>query len=118
MFFSQRLRKGTFFAKSKIRLDEAVKFVILWMDNVPLQLIEKHVRIAHQTAVDWSNFCREVVYDAMIERCEKIGGLDENGEPRVVEIDESKFGKRKYNKGHRVEGQWVSYLFCTRLIIS
>ena len=24
-----------------------------------------------------------------------------------VEIDESKFGKRKYHKGHKVEGQWV-----------
>ena len=24
-----------------------------------------------------------------------------------VEIDESKFGKRKYYRGHRVEGQWV-----------
>lgn len=30
------------------------------------------------------------------------------GEPgRTVEIDESKFGRRKYNKGHRVEWQWV-----------
>jgi hypothetical protein len=25
----------------------------------------------------------------------------------IVEMDESKFGKRKYNKGHRVEGNWV-----------
>ena len=25
----------------------------------------------------------------------------------IVEIDESKFGKRKYNRGHRVEGVWV-----------
>ncbi len=25
----------------------------------------------------------------------------------VVEIDESKFGKRKYHRGHRVEGAWV-----------
>lgn len=24
-----------------------------------------------------------------------------------MEIDESKFGKRKYNRGHRVEGSWV-----------
>ena len=29
------------------------------------------------------------------------------GEGIIVEIDESKFGKRKYNRGHRVEGVWV-----------
>lgn len=32
----------------------------------------------------------------------QIGGKD-----IVVEIDESKFGKRKYNRGHRVIGTWV-----------
>ncbi|PIK37754.1 hypothetical protein BSL78_25416 [Apostichopus japonicus] len=32
----------------------------------------------------------------------KIGGPG-----KIVEIDESKIGKRKYYKGHRVEGQWV-----------
>ena len=29
------------------------------------------------------------------------------GEGIRVELDESKFGKRKYNRGHRVEGAWV-----------
>ena len=29
------------------------------------------------------------------------------GEGKVVQIDESKFGKRKYHCGHHVEGQWV-----------
>ena len=29
------------------------------------------------------------------------------GDGVEVEIDESKFGKRKYHQGHRVEGQWV-----------
>ncbi|CAI6373204.1 unnamed protein product [Macrosiphum euphorbiae] len=38
----------------------------------------------------------------MIIRHEKIGG-----EGKVIEIDESKFSKRKYHGDHRVEGQWV-----------
>ena len=29
------------------------------------------------------------------------------GENVIVEIDEAKVGKRKYNRGKRVEGQWV-----------
>ncbi|GFQ64511.1 piggyBac transposable element-derived protein 4 [Trichonephila clavata] len=33
---------------------------------------------------------------------EKIGG-----EGKIVEFDESKFGKRNYNRSHAVEGQWV-----------
>ena len=33
---------------------------------------------------------------------ERIGGVG-----TIVEIDESKFGKRKYNRGKRVDGRWV-----------
>ncbi|KAB0801580.1 hypothetical protein PPYR_03766, partial [Photinus pyralis] len=29
------------------------------------------------------------------------------GEGVTVEIDEAKRGKRKYNRGRRIEGQWV-----------
>jgi len=29
------------------------------------------------------------------------------GHGHTVEIDESKFGRRKHHRGHRVEGQWV-----------
>ena len=32
----------------------------------------------------------------------QIGGIG-----IVVEIDESKFGKRKHNCGHKVDGVWV-----------
>ena len=37
-----------------------------------------------------------------MRRSKKIGGKDV-----VVEIDESKFGKRKYIVGHRVTWGWV-----------
>lgn len=36
-----------------------------------------------------------------VEEC-KVGGPN-----AIVEVDESKFGKRKYNRGYRVEGVWV-----------
>ena len=38
----------------------------------------------------------------MFDRSQKIGG-----EGKIVQIDKSKFGKRKYHPGHHVEGQWV-----------
>ncbi|KAG0436766.1 hypothetical protein DMUE_4066 [Dictyocoela muelleri] len=44
----------------------------------------------------------ENVKARFFESLEPIGG-----EVVIVEIDESKFGKRKYHEGHRVEGVWV-----------
>ena len=32
------------------------------------------------------------------------------GENIIVEVDESKLGKRKYNRGHKIEGVWVDCL--------
>ena len=37
--------------------------------------------------------------DAQKKQIERVG--------KRVHIDESKIGKRKYHRGHRVEGQWV-----------
>ena len=34
------------------------------------------------------------------------------GPEKVVEIDESKFGKRKSHKSHHIEGQWVFRGIC------
>ncbi|KAK4290150.1 hypothetical protein Pmani_036937 [Petrolisthes manimaculis] len=42
------------------------------------------------------------IFTWSLKRQGKIGGKD-----MIVEIDESKFGKRKYNVGRIVEGQWV-----------
>ena len=60
------------------------------------------LKMSTDSVVNWSSFCREVCIDWALQRRQKIGGMGE-----VVEIDESKFGKRKYNRGRRVEGQWV-----------
>ena len=43
--------------------------------------------------MDWYNLCREVCSEVLIKENAKIGGPG-----KTVEIDESKFGKRKYHK--------------------
>jgi hypothetical protein len=77
-------------------------FVSLWCDSVSLKVIAKQLKIGYKTTIDWASFCREVVFNGLLSNKEKIGGVD-----KIVEIDESKFGKRKYHRGHYVEGQWV-----------
>lgn len=64
--------------------------------------IQHELQLSSRTDVDWASFCREVCETAIMRDSEKIGGTD-----IVVEIDESKFAKRKYNVGHRVQGGWV-----------
>lgn len=100
--FKVSVRTGTFFAKSHLSLGVILKFIHFWVYNTPLNIIQFNINISNHTAVDFANFCREVVYDQMIINSQPIGGPGAH-----VEIDESKFGRRKYNKGHRVEGQWV-----------
>ena len=52
--------------------------------------------------MDWYSFIRDICAQYFIDHPAIIGG------PGVeVEIDESKFGKRKYNRGRQVEGHWV-----------
>ena len=51
---------------------------------------------------DWFHFCREVILEYVETASVKIGG-----QGKAVEIEESKFWKRKYHRGHYVRGQWV-----------
>ncbi|KAJ4430505.1 hypothetical protein ANN_28917 [Periplaneta americana] len=57
--------------------------------------IEKEYFFGDHTITDWRQFIDEVVQ----VNSEKVGG-----DGKVVEIDENKFGRRKYNRDHFVEG--------------
>ena len=53
----------------------------------------------------WYRTCEDVIqHDCLHYPNDNMVG----GENVIVEIDESKFGSRKYNKGHEVPGCWVS----------
>ena len=52
--------------------------------------------------MDWYNFIRDVCAQYFLDHPTTIGG-----DGVEVEIDESKFGRRKYHRGRYVEGHWV-----------
>lgn len=61
--------------------------------------------VSNETISDRFSFAREVCMFAMdnsFELSGKIGGVG-----CIVEIDETKIGKRKYERGRIVEGSWI-----------
>ncbi|KAK3885599.1 hypothetical protein Pcinc_010191 [Petrolisthes cinctipes] len=55
-------------------------------------MVRNELGLSNKTICDWARFCREVLIEWSVKRQGKIGGKG-----MIVEIDESKFGKRKYN---------------------
>jgi len=99
---SRSLRHSSWFKKSKLALVQIMFITFDILLKTSPTTIRKHHQLTTKTVTDWSHFCKEVILDYIESTSEKIGG-----EGKIVEIDESKFGKRKYNRGHHVEGQWV-----------
>jgi len=73
-----------------------------WVYEYTQKIVAHETGLSRPTIIDFYNFCREVCVCVVEDHCEPIGGPG-----KMVEVDESKFGKRKYNKGRRVEGVWV-----------
>jgi hypothetical protein len=57
------------------------------------------LRLGSECVCDWRSFFREVCMDMLTNEISMIGGEGK--------IDESKFGKRNYNRGKGVDGRWV-----------
>ena len=83
-----------------MNLEEILKLTFWWCQDLDQAEIKHELGLAESTGVDWDSFCCKVCKITLLENGEKLGA---NG--KIVQIDESKFGKRKYHRGHRVEGQ-------------
>jgi len=57
-----------------------------------------------ETVTDWYSYCREICMDTL--DCKYDEG-EIGGEGHIVEIDECKIGRRKYNKGRMIDGHWI-----------
>ncbi|XP_037780346.1 uncharacterized protein LOC119576777 [Penaeus monodon] len=89
---------------SKLDFETNLKFVNLYVrEAFSYESARSDFQFPNKTICDWASFCREVLISWCLDNeSDQIGGPGE-----IVEIDESKFGKRKYNVGRLIEGQWV-----------
>ena len=101
------IRDGSFFSKSKLPLWKLIRFIYLWTVDSLGNVIMHELDISEKTVIDWNNFLRDVCQSYVRDWQMPIGGRDEAGQRKIVEIDESLFFKSKYNRGRRRERQWV-----------
>lgn len=94
--------KGTFFAQSKLPCRKIMQIAYFWLNKVPATSIVAMTGCSSATVTSFAGHLRELVADSLTEEDCVVGGPGV-----VVEIDETKLGKRKYERGHRVEGVWV-----------
>lgn len=93
--------KNTFFS-SKLPPQTLLMIVYHWLLGSTYTVIKQWTGCSSSTICGWFNLLNYVVQLHLEMQRHMIGGPGV-----IVEIDESKFGKRKYHRGHRVEGVWV-----------
>ena len=96
------VREKSFFSKSRLSLSVILRTMFLWTRQTRVTEAAAETKISKRVAIDWYNFFRDVCIEYYVTHPIVIGGPG-----KVVEIDESKFGKRKYNRGRVVDGHWV-----------
>ena len=97
-----QLRSGSFFQNSRVNCCKIMLIGYLWLLKTSVVSTSIQVGVCKQTIIDYFRYFRELVASDPVFEDNVIGG-----EGVVVELDESKIGKRKYNRGHVVEGVWL-----------
>ena len=69
-----------------------------------IQQVSREVGLNKNTVGELFCFLREMCGCVVFKSGTPVGGVDKDGNAIVVEIDESKFGRCKYHRGHPVEG--------------
>ncbi|KII71684.1 hypothetical protein RF11_11486 [Thelohanellus kitauei] len=92
----------TFVRTSTIGVNKVLQISYLFLIGTPAVEIIEVTALSSPTVTEWTLFIRQLfAYNIDFSDAVIWGNVI------VVEVDETKLGKRKYYKGHRVEGVWV-----------
>ena len=99
----QNIRAESVLAEKKIALITFVRLIfLLSIKGLSSIAISQLTGLSENTIADWRLLLHTRISDWLCNNPFPLGGPGV-----IVELDEAKFGKRKYNKGSYREGQWV-----------
>ncbi|CDH61197.1 hypothetical protein RO3G_17462 [Lichtheimia corymbifera JMRC:FSU:9682] len=101
-------RLDSFFYRMKAPLERILIVIYLFMARTRMTQLEMMTHLHARRLRSIVQGLYYVMEQDLTMADVKVDGTDpETGERIIVEIDESKFGKRKDNRGHTVDGVWV-----------
>jgi transposase-like protein len=94
----------TFFEQCRLPVNNILEIGYLWLTGATTTAIIAQLDHSSATICNWIGYIKQAVaFDLSTAGAQALIG----GPGIIVEIDESKFGKRKYHRGHLVEGVWI-----------
>ena len=76
------------------------------IQGIEYNIIAREINSNRNTVGSLMGYVREIIAQHISLVSGPIGGLKPNGRPLIVEIDESLFTRRKYNRGRLGHNQW------------
>ncbi|KAG0435040.1 hypothetical protein DMUE_4915 [Dictyocoela muelleri] len=104
--FSYSIRYNSIFQNSRLPMRTIFFIFYKYINGISLLDIARELEISRNTVSEYVDLVREIICEHIASSSEKLGGLNIDGTKKVVEIDESLFFKRKYNRGCINDGQW------------
>ena len=103
------VRAGSILSKRRISFSSFLNLLWLFCTRISVCDVARILSLNTKTVRSIFKALRQCMAEDLLENgvMRKIGGPG-----HIIEIDESKFGKRKYNRGRRVMGKWVLGGYC------
>ena len=104
------IRKGTWLDGTTLKYFTTLIFMYCWTkEYTSIQFCHDELAMGKNQIIDFNNYMREICASDLINNPVKIGGPG-----CTVEIDETMYSRRKYNRGRIYPEQWVFGGICRK----